>query len=71
MKVPIGDRWNVHAEYFGIFSTGKEVPLDIQYASLGGHVLATANLEIGLRFGWGLNETSPGFFTNVAAGWRY
>ena len=71
VKVPIGDRWNVHAEYFGIFSTGKEVPLDIQYASLGGHVLATANLEIGLRFGWGLNETSPGFFTNVGAGWRY
>lgn len=71
VKVPVGDRWNVHAEYFGIFSAGKTVPLDIQYASLGGHVLATKNLELGLRVGWGLNETSPDFFTNVGAGWRY
>jgi hypothetical protein len=71
VKVPVGERWNVHAEYFGIFSSGKEVLLDIQYASFGGHVLATENLEIGLRVGWGLNETSPQFFTNVGVGWRY
>ena len=71
VKVPVGERWNVHAEYFGILSSGKEVPLDIQYASFGGHVLATENLEIGLRVGWGLNETSPRFFSNVGVGWRY
>ena len=71
VKVPVGERWNVHAEYFGIVSSGKEVPLDIQYASFGGHVLATEDLEIGLRVGWGLNETSPRFFTNVGVGWRY
>ena len=29
IKVPVGPRWNVHVEYFGIFSTGKEIPLDI------------------------------------------
>jgi hypothetical protein len=71
VKVPVGDRWNVHAEYFGIFSTGKEIPLDIHYASIGGHVLATEDLEIGLRVGWGLNPTSPDFFSNVGVGWRY
>lgn len=71
VKVPIGERWNVHAEYFGIFSTGKEIPINFQCASFGGHVLATENLEIGLRFGWGLNETSPAFFTNMGVGWRY
>ncbi|MFM8986773.1 MAG: transporter [Planctomycetia bacterium] len=71
LKVPVGDRWNVHVEYFGIFSSGKEVPLDIQYASCGGHVLATGDLEIGLRVGWGLNASSPAFFTNVGVGWRY
>jgi hypothetical protein len=70
-KVPLGERWNVHAEYFGIFSTGKEIPLNIQYASLGGHVLVTENLEVGLRFGWGLNATTPNFFSNVGVGWRY
>lgn len=71
VKVPIGARWNVHAEYFGIFSSGKEVPLNVQYASFGGHVLATENLELGLRVGWGLNDTSPAFFTNLGAGLRY
>lgn len=71
VKVPVGERWNVHAEYFAIFSTQKEVPLNVQYASFGGHVLATEDLEIGLRVGWGLNDTSPNFFSNVGVGWRY
>lgn len=71
IKVPLGERWNVHAEYFSILSSQKEVPLNIHYASCGGHVLATENLEIGLRVGWGLNDTSPDFFSNVGVGWRY
>jgi len=71
VKVPVGERWNVHAEYFGIFSSQKDVPLNLQYASCGGHVLATEDLELGLRVGWGLNETSPKFFANVGCGWRY
>ena len=71
VKVPVGDRWNVHAEYFGIVSTGKEIPIDARFASFGGHVLATDDLEIGLRLGWGLNRTSPDFFTNVGIGYRY
>jgi len=71
VKVPVGDRWNAHVEYFGIFSTGKEIPLNVQYASCGGHVLVTENLELGLRVGWGLNSTTPGFFSNVGVGWRY
>jgi hypothetical protein len=71
IKIPVGERWNVHAEYFAILSSQKEVPLNIQYASFGGHVLATENLELGLRVGWGLNDTSPDFFSNVGVGWRY
>lgn len=71
VKVPVGDRWNAHVEYFGIFSSQKRVPLNVQYVSVGGHVLATDDLEVGLRVGWGLNVTSPGFFSNVGVGWRY
>ena len=71
IEIPVGERWNVHAEYFAILSDGKEVPLDLQYASFGGHVLATENLELGARFGWGLNDTSPRFFANVGVGVRY
>ena len=71
VKIPLSERWNVHAEYFAILSSQKDVPLNIQYASVGGHVLATENLELGLRVGWGLNDTSPDFFSNLGLGWRY
>jgi hypothetical protein len=71
VKVPVGERCNVHAEYFAIYSSQKEIPLNVQFASFGGHVLATEDLEIGLRFGWGLNDTTPAFFANVGIGMRY
>jgi hypothetical protein len=71
VKVPVGERWNVHAEYFGILSTGKEEPVDAQFASFGGHVLVTEDFELGLRVGWGLTDLSPNFFTNVGVGIRY
>ena len=71
LKIPVSERWNVHTEYFGIFSSGKELPLNVQYISFGGHVLVTKDLELGLRYGWGLNETTPNFFTNLGVGLRY
>ncbi len=55
---------------FWLVSSQKDVPLNIQYGSLGGHVLAATNLKIGVRVGWGLNATSPAFFTNAGVGWR-
>ena len=71
VKAPVGERWNVHVEYFGILSTGKEEPVDAQYASFGGHVLVTEDFELGLRVGWGLTDSSPNFFTNLGIGVRY
>jgi hypothetical protein len=71
LKIPVGERWNVHAEYFGITSYGKETPINNQYVSFGGHLLLNPNLELGVRFGFGLNETTPRFFNNVGIGWRF
>jgi len=34
-------------------------------------VLLTKDLELGLRYGWGLNQTTPTFFTNLGVGFRY
>lgn len=70
LKIPVGERWNVHAEYFGILSSGKDEPINAQFASFGGHVLVTEDFEIGLRVGWGLTDSSPDFFTNVGIGWQ-
>lgn len=71
LKIPLGERWEVHAEYFGIMSDGKEKAIDVQYGSCGGHVLLTKDMELGLRLGWGLNDTSPNFFANTGIGYRY
>ena len=71
LKVPVGERLNVHAEYFAILSDGKQQAVNLQLVSLGGHILLTKDFELGTRYGWGLNESSPGFFVNCGLGYRY
>jgi hypothetical protein len=71
LKIPVGERLNVHAEYFAIFSEGKQQAVNLQFVSLGGHILLSEDFELGARYGWGLNESSPGFFVNCGLGFRY
>jgi hypothetical protein len=71
LKIPLGERWKAHAEYFGVFSDGREDETVQQFFSPGVHYLITSNLEIGVRVGWGLNQEAPNFFSNVGFGWRY
>jgi hypothetical protein len=71
LKVPVGERWKVHAEYFGIFSNGRADESVQQFFSPGAHYLITPNFEIGVRVGWGLNDEAPNFFSNAGLGWRY
>lgn len=71
LKVPVGERFNVHAEYFGLFSQGKEVDFVRHYVSPGAHYLITEDVEIGVRVGWGLNDQSAQFFANVGLGLRF
>lgn len=71
IKIPVGERWKAHAEYFGIFSDGREEESSQHFFSPGAHYLVTPNLEIGCRVGWGLNDQAPNFFSNVGLGWRY
>lgn len=71
LKVPLGERWAVHGEYFGVFSQGRVQDGSQSYFSPGIHFLATPNLEVGTRVGWGLNEQAAAFFANFGVGWRY
>lgn len=71
LNVPLGKRWNVHAEYFGIMSDGKAVAQSQHYIGAGGHVHLTKDIELGLRFGCGLNAQTPNFFNNVGIGYRF
>lgn len=70
IKIPIAERWNVHGEYFGIFSDGREENRNPQYLSPGIHYLLSPDFEVGVRVGWGLNQDAANFFTNVGFGWR-
>jgi len=71
MRMPLTERWNVHAEYFGIYSQGSATEFSRAFFSPGTHYLLTENLELGLRLGWGLTNDSPNFFSNVGLGWRF
>ena len=71
VAVPVGEKFAGHIEYFGIFSSGKEQNTVKHFISPGLHYLVTPNLEIGFRVGWGLNDQSARFFSNVGVGLRY
>ena len=71
LKVPIGEKWAAHAEYFGIFTSGKEQNTTKHFISPGLHYLVTPNFEVGFRLGWGLNDQSARFFSNVGVGLRF
>jgi hypothetical protein len=71
IKVPVGERWKVHAEYFGVFTDGRAKETTQHFFSPGAHYLISKNFEIGSRVGWGLNDQSPNSFINVGFGWQY
>jgi hypothetical protein len=71
LKMPIGEKWKAHAEYFGIYSDGRRSESSQHFFSPGAHYLITPNFEVGVRVGWGLNEQSPNFFSNLGVGARF
>ncbi|MBX9627509.1 MAG: transporter [Gemmataceae bacterium] len=71
LRVPFGEGWTAHAEYFAIASTGSAANATRHYFSPGLHYLVTPDLEVGFRLGWGLNDQSARFFSNVGVGVRF
>jgi len=71
VKAPLGEKWNVHAEYFGIFTQDKEHDDVKHFFSPGVHYLVSPDFEVGVRVGWGLNDQSSRFFSNVGLGYRF
>lgn len=71
VKVPVAERWNVHGEYFGVFTDKRAENVAPQYFSPGVHYLITPDVEIGVRTGWGLNEDAASSFVNVGFGLRF
>src|SRR5262249_32308483 len=73
VKTFLHEQWTAHAEYFGVFADGKASGpgTNLQYFSPGVAYLVTPNCELGVRVGWGLNQDSANFFSNVGIGLRF
>lgn len=71
LKIPLSERVKAHVEYFGAMTEGREHETTQHFFSQGAHYLLRRNFEVGMRVGWGLNEQSPNFFTNVGIGWLF
>lgn len=71
LKVPFGEHWNAHAEYFGVFTQNRADDAAAQYFSPGVHYLISPDCEVGARVGWGLSDDAADFFSNVGLGARF
>ena len=71
LRIPMTDRWEVHAEWFGSWSQGLADDSVRPFAGPGTHFMLTPRFEIGCRMGWGLTRDAAGYFVDTGAGWRF
>ncbi|MFM7035164.1 MAG: transporter [Planctomycetia bacterium] len=71
LRMPVTDRFELHAEWFGTFSDGLPKETSRPFFSPGGHIVLTKRFEIGLRVGWGLTPDAAPFFSDAGCAWRY
>lgn len=71
LRVPVTDRFEVHAEYFDTFTQRHVVEKNRAFFSPGMHYLLTKRLEIGVRVGWGVTASAAPFFSDAGFGWRW
>ena len=71
LRVPVTERWELHAEWFETFTEGLPIDTVRPFFSPGTHYLLSENIEVGIRVGWGLNDTAAGFFSDTGIAWRY
>jgi hypothetical protein len=71
LRLPITERLEVHAEWFGTFSDGLARNTSRPFFSPGWHYVVTKRFEIGLRVGWGLTSEAANFFSDAGCAWRF
>lgn len=71
LRMPVTDRWEVHAEWFGNYTAGLAADTAKPFFSPGTHYMLTKNLEVGLRVGWGLTSEAAPFFSDAGLAYRW
>lgn len=69
LRMPLAERIEVHAEWFGTWSQGLINDSGQQYVGPGGHFMLLPGLEIGCRMGWGLTRDAAGYYFDTGIGW--
>lgn len=70
-RLPLTERWEIHAEYFGTFTQGLLDDVNRPFFSPGTHLVIGENAELGLRVGWGLTRDAATFFSDAGLALRY
>ena len=71
LRVPLTERIEVHAEWFGSYTQGLTYDTQRPFFSPGTHYELADNVEIGLRVGWGLSKEAAPFFSDAGIAIRY
>jgi len=71
LRVPVTERWEVHAEWFGSFTQGLVDDRHQPFFSPGMHYTITRHVELGLRVGWGLTDEAAPFFSDAGIAIQY
>ena len=71
LRMPMTEQFEVHAEWFGTWTTGHMNDTVRPFAGPGCHFLITKGFELGLRMGWGLTQDAANFFFNAGTAYRF
>jgi hypothetical protein len=71
LRVPLTERWEAHAEWFGSSTQGLVDDTAQPFFSPGMHYEIARNVEIGLRVGWGLTPDAAPFFSDAGIAIQY
>ena len=71
LRIPITERFEVHAEWFGSWTQGLAEDTMQPFAGPGTHFMLTPTFEIGCRMGWGLTRDAAGYFVDTGVGWQF
>lgn len=71
LRIPLTERWETHAEWFGSYSQGLVDDTVQPFFSPGTHYEIARNVEIGLRVGWRLTRDAAPFFSDAGIAIQY
>jgi hypothetical protein len=71
LRIPITERFEMHAEWFGTWPRGLEDEKVRSFVGPGGHYMITPGLELGVRVGWGLTRDAANFYSDFGFAWLY